>query len=95
LATSFASLRDPRVERTKHHQLLDIVLIAICAVVCGAEGWVELAAFGRYHGVVTLIRFATFARRSAVRNNVIPNSVQTALLKASNASGNRSLDQIA
>jgi predicted transposase YbfD/YdcC len=47
LATSFASLLDPRVERTKHHQLLDIVLIAICAVVCGAEGWVEVAAFGR------------------------------------------------
>ena len=47
LATSFAGLLDPRVERTKHHQLLDIVLIAICAVVCGADGWVEVAAFGR------------------------------------------------
>lgn len=47
LATSFASLLDPRVERTKHHQLLDIVLIAICAVVCGAEGWVEVEAFGK------------------------------------------------
>lgn len=47
LATSFASLLDPRVERTKHHQLLDIVLIAVCAVVCGAEGWVEVEAFGK------------------------------------------------
>jgi len=47
LATSFASLRDPRVERTKHHQLLDIVLIAICAVVCGADDWVEVEAFGK------------------------------------------------
>jgi len=47
LATSFASLRDPRVERTKHHQLLDIILIAICAVLCGAEGWVEVEAFGK------------------------------------------------
>ena len=47
LATSFASLLDPWVERTKHHQLLDIVLIAICAVVCGAEGWVEVEAFGK------------------------------------------------
>jgi predicted transposase YbfD/YdcC len=47
LATSFASLLDPRVERTKHHQLLDIVLIAICAVLCGAEGWVEVEAFGK------------------------------------------------
>jgi len=46
LATSFATLTDPRVERTKEHQLLDIVLIAICAVVCGADGWVEVAEFG-------------------------------------------------
>ncbi len=48
LATSFAALTDPRVERTKEHLLLDIVLIAICAVVCGAamRGWVEVAEFG-------------------------------------------------
>jgi predicted transposase YbfD/YdcC len=46
LATSFATLTDPRVDRTKDHLLLDIVLIAICAVVCGAEGWVEVAEFG-------------------------------------------------
>jgi predicted transposase YbfD/YdcC len=46
LATSFASLADPRVDRTKEHLLLDIVLIAICAVVCGADGWVEVAEFG-------------------------------------------------
>jgi len=47
LAKSFATLLDPRVERTKHHHLLDIVLIAICAVVCGADGWVEVEAFGK------------------------------------------------
>jgi predicted transposase YbfD/YdcC len=47
LATSFATLTDPRVERTKEHLLLDIVLIGICAVVCGADGWVEVAEFGK------------------------------------------------
>jgi len=46
LATSFATLPDPRVDRTKDHLLVDIVLIAICAVVCGADGWVEVAEFG-------------------------------------------------
>lgn len=46
LATSFASLQDPRVERTKDHLLLDIVLMAICAVVGGADGWVDVAEFG-------------------------------------------------
>jgi len=47
LAQSFGSLVDPRVERTRLHQLLDIVLIAICAVVCGADEWTEVAAFGK------------------------------------------------
>ena len=47
LAASFASLVDPRINRTKRHQLLDIVLIAICGVICGAEGWVDVEAFGK------------------------------------------------
>jgi predicted transposase YbfD/YdcC len=46
LATSFTTLPDPRVDRTKKHLLLDIVLIAICAVICGADGWVEVAECG-------------------------------------------------
>ena len=44
----FAGLDDPRVERTKDHQLLDILTIALCAVLCGADSWVECEAFG--HG---------------------------------------------
>jgi predicted transposase YbfD/YdcC len=43
----FRRLADPRVERTKKHPLLDIVVLAICAVICGAEGWAEIAEFGR------------------------------------------------
>ena len=42
----FKSVPDPRVERTKDHQLLDIIVIAICAVICGADDWVEIAAWG-------------------------------------------------
>ena len=42
----FATLPDPRVDRTKQHQLLDIVTIALCAVICGADSWVEMEAFG-------------------------------------------------
>ena len=38
---------DPRVERTRRHNLLDILVIAICGVLCGAEGWDDLVAFGR------------------------------------------------
>lgn len=42
----FAALEDPRVERTKVHPLVSIVVSALCAVLCGAESWDEIAAFG-------------------------------------------------
>lgn len=43
----FGQLPDPRIDRTKRHALLDIVTIAVCAVLCGAESWVEIEQFGR------------------------------------------------
>ena len=46
LQEHFASLEDPRVERTKHHQLLAIITIALCAVICGADTWVDVEEFG-------------------------------------------------
>lgn len=42
----FADLEDPRLERTKEHLLLDIVAIAICAVLCGADSWVDIESYG-------------------------------------------------
>jgi predicted transposase YbfD/YdcC len=42
----FSQLTDPRIERQKLHKLLDIIVIAICAVICGAEGWVDIEMFG-------------------------------------------------
>jgi len=46
LRAHFTPLQDPRVERTKEHQLLDIITIALCAVLCGADNWVEIETFG-------------------------------------------------
>jgi hypothetical protein len=46
LAQHLASLEDPRVERTKLHPLLGIVIIAMCAVISGAESWNEIEEFG-------------------------------------------------
>ncbi len=43
----FAELPDPRIARAKRHALLDIVTIALCAVICGADSWVEVERFGR------------------------------------------------
>ena len=47
LSEHFADLDDPRIDRTKLHLLLDIVIIAICAVICGADTWVEIEEFGK------------------------------------------------
>jgi len=47
LETIFAQVEDPRVERTKRHRLGDIIILAICGVICGAEGWVEIEEFGK------------------------------------------------
>jgi predicted transposase YbfD/YdcC len=47
LRARFAALDDPRVERTKDHHLLDILTIALCAVLCGADNWVEIETFGQ------------------------------------------------
>jgi predicted transposase YbfD/YdcC len=46
LQNIFEAIEDPRVERTRHHQLIDIILIAILGVLCGADGWVDIESFG-------------------------------------------------
>lgn len=48
LLRAFAQLEDPRMDRTKKHSLSDILTIAICAVICGADGWTEVQAFGEH-----------------------------------------------
>jgi len=46
LQEHFATLEDPRVERTKRHQRLSLITIALCAVICGADTWVDVEEFG-------------------------------------------------
>ena len=42
----FESIDDPRTEYLIEHQMLDIIAITICAVICGAESWVEIEEYG-------------------------------------------------
>jgi predicted transposase YbfD/YdcC len=42
IAACFVDLVDPRIARTRRHDLLDIVTLALCAVLAGAESWVEV-----------------------------------------------------
>jgi hypothetical protein len=45
VARSFSTLKDPRKERTKRHLMLDIIMMTICAVICGADHWTEIEEF--------------------------------------------------
>ena len=47
IGAHFASLPDPRADRGQEHLLLDMVTVALCAVICGADGWVAVETFGR------------------------------------------------
>jgi predicted transposase YbfD/YdcC len=43
----FNRLRDPRRQHLKRHLLLDIIVIAICAVIANANDWQQVATFAR------------------------------------------------
>ena len=43
----FSALSDPRILRKTRHKLVDVIVIALCAVIAGADDWVEIAAFGK------------------------------------------------
>ena len=47
IAKHFSQLADPRIDRRKLHPLLNIIVIAICAVICGAENWVDVENYGK------------------------------------------------
>lgn len=46
LKEHFGELEDPRAQHRIEHLLIDIVLITICAVMCGAESWVDIENYG-------------------------------------------------
>ena len=46
IITHFETLTDPRVKRTQVHKLLDILVIALCAMICGANAWTDVERFG-------------------------------------------------
>ena len=49
LIEHFDKIKDPRIERKKLHKLIDIIIIAICAVVSGANGFDAIEIFGKAH----------------------------------------------
>lgn len=49
---------DPRVKRTQRHELMDILVIALCATIGGADDWVSVVQFGKSK----LAWFSTFLK---------------------------------
>ena len=47
IESHFASLPYPRTGPAQRHNFIDILVIAICAIICGADGWVAVEAFGK------------------------------------------------
>lgn len=47
ISACFSDLDDPRVTGRCDYPLIEIITIAICAVIAGAEGWTEIEIFGR------------------------------------------------
>ena len=45
ITAHFSELDDPRRDN-KSHPLMDMIVIAICAVICGADGWTNIELFG-------------------------------------------------
>jgi predicted transposase YbfD/YdcC len=43
----FGQVEDPRMDRQKKHKLLDIIAIAVCAGIAGADGWAAVEVFGK------------------------------------------------
>ncbi len=38
---------DPRVDRTREHKRIDILVIGVCCVICGGEGFTDMETFGK------------------------------------------------
>ena len=46
LVEHFKSVSDPRVNRTKDHDLIDILIISVCTLLCGGETFNDMEDFG-------------------------------------------------
>ena len=47
LHKAFRTLADPRIRAPRKHNLLDIIILSILAVLCGAESWDSIELFGK------------------------------------------------
>ena len=60
IADHFTQMEDPRIDRTKRHKLIDILTIAIIAVICGADAASAIETYGcaKYEWLKTFLELA-------------------------------------
>src|SRR5271154_4047504 len=42
----FENLTDPRLQRTRRHELFDLLVVALCGTIAGADTWADIERFG-------------------------------------------------
>ena len=47
--THFVDLTDPRLDRGNNHQLPDMIALALCGTICGANTWADVERFAKAH----------------------------------------------
>jgi predicted transposase YbfD/YdcC len=55
IANHFSSVKDPRAEYRIEHKLMDILIITICATICGANDWEAVAEYGRAKSLIHMV----------------------------------------
>lgn len=65
IITTFSTIKDKRVNRANKHKHIDIIMIAFCAVSCGAKSWHKIEDFGKSR--------EAWLRRFLELPNVIPS----------------------
>ena len=44
--STFEDLTDPRIERTRRHELFELLVVALCGTIAGADSWADVERFG-------------------------------------------------
>ena len=75
-------MEDPRVEGRKRHKLIDILTIAICAVICGAHSWVVIELYGciKYEWLKTFLELGNGLRSQDTFGRVFAQTIESATI---------------
>ena len=96
LIEHFSKLEDPRVDRNKKHELIDVIVLCVYAVLSGAEGWCDIEEFGRTkldwlrryvplaNGILVDDTIARIISALSVTNGIALSSFPSSLLEDAN-----------